>query len=72
MDCRLFSVGFPAARNSLTHMLFEHQVLHSLHDELRAGIHHSGKQPAEERGERREEGGEETREEEEDRVRLVV
>lgn len=31
-------------------MLFEHQVLHSLHDKLGAGIHHSGKQPAEEVG----------------------
>ena len=47
-------------------MLLEHQVLHSLHDELRAGIHHSGKQPAEEggqerRGEERRGEGEETK-----------
>lgn len=34
----------------MTHMLFKHQVLHSLHDELGAGIHHSGKQPAEDGG----------------------
>lgn len=26
-------------------MLFEHQVLHSLHDKLRASIHDSGEQP---------------------------
>lgn len=36
-------------------MLFEHQVLHSLHDKLGAGIHHSGKQAAEE-GKGREKG----------------
>ncbi len=41
-----------------THMLLEHQVLHSLHDKLRARIHHSRKQPAENRwGRRREEWG---------------
>lgn len=50
-------------RNSSTHMLFEHQVLHSLHDKLGAGVHHSGKKAAEEMG------GETG---EEDRVRLVV
>lgn len=32
---------------SSTHMLFEHQVLDSLHDELGACVHHSGQQPAE-------------------------
>lgn len=43
-------------RRIWTHVLFEHQVLHSLHDELGAGIHHSGKQPA--GGRRRGRGGE--------------
>ena len=28
-------------------MLFEHQVLHSLHHKLRAAVHHSGEQAAE-------------------------
>lgn len=54
-------------------MLFEHQVLHSLHDKLGAGVHHSGKQPVEEEevGGGGSRGGD-TEEEEEDRVSLVV
>lgn len=48
--CSAGRVLFDGRRNCFTHMLFEHQVLHSLHDKLGAGIHHSGKQPAEEVG----------------------
>jgi len=44
-------------RKCVTHMLFEHEVLHTLHDKLRAGIHDSGEEPVEVEGEG-DEGGE--------------
>lgn len=45
-------------KSSGTHVLLHHQVLDSLHDELGASVHHSGKQAAPGGGG----GGEEERE----------